>query len=254
MRNGAGLCSTATPHTVRCAWFRQLLKLGAFNLPAEAYATNPVVLSDPGNALCQTLLQSFTQQAPPAYRSVTTAHAQSLVRRAFDLIALWRPGIAETVSTLCYFIVVVDVESGHCGGASQSDHPGVIWLRPGSHWGVEEVAESLLHETVHQALFLEDAVFGLFEEAAFDNPPSLPSAVRSVYPSNQEPIRTFWASYHALCVARWLSAWFTQRNPMLAAQFQTAVSLSHPHLWQHQHLLTRRGQALLSNEACTQTI
>ncbi|MCB2261970.1 MAG: hypothetical protein LGR52_03390 [Candidatus Thiosymbion ectosymbiont of Robbea hypermnestra] len=248
MAKGADIRGPYPKTAVQKAWFARVcppVLIEALDLDAPV----PQVLEDPTNKLCRAVLPRFQngESKPEPLCPVPTNRAKILVQQGLELLGSWNAPVCETVRTLLPIILAVDVASRRAGGASLSDLPGVIWIRLGNTWRAEDAAESLLHEAVHQSLFLHDAVYGVFEESAFIDPPQVPSAVRTIYPSNQEPIRTFWAAFHALCVAEWLVVWFWERKPLLAKQFETAIAMSRHHLKAHAHLLTPLGKWLLDN-------
>lgn len=185
------------------------------------------------------------QTLAPSQALHSVQRAEALIDAGMALLQAWRPEVAASVRLLLHTVLVIDTDLGSCGGASNPMLLGMAWLRPGGRWGPEQVAESLLHEAVHQALFIDDAVEGIFSDAAIDSAPEVLSAVRTVYPSSQEPIRTFWAAYHAACVAMWLARWSAHRALPLQQPLQDALRRAIPPLQQHRHLLLPRGQALL---------
>lgn len=248
MAEGAELTESHSRAAVQSAWFGRMcppVLREALNLDVAA----PRVLTDPAEALCRAILPRFRngESNPEPLCTVRADRAQGLVREGLQMLRDWDALVTETVCTLLPVVLAVDLASRRAGGASLSNLPAVVWIRPGDHWQAEDAAESLLHEAVHQSLFLQDMVYGIFEEKAFVDPPKVPSAVRSIYPSNQEPIRTFWAAFHALCVAEWLLVWFRERKPSLAEQFNKAIAMSRPHLMAHAHLLTPLGRRLLGD-------
>lgn len=246
MAEGAELTEPHPKAAVQNAWFGRMCP-PALSEALDLDAAAPQVLTDPADALCRAILPRFrnAESKPEPLCPVEADRARGLVREGLQMLRDWDAPVTETVCTLLPMVLAVDLASGRAGGASLSDLPAVIWIRPGDRWQAEDAAESLLHEAVHQSLFLHDTVYGIFEEQAFLDPPRVPSAVRSIYPSNQEPIRTFWAAFHALCVAEWLAVWFRERKPSLAEQFDKAIAVSRPHLVAHAHLLTPLGRRLL---------
>jgi hypothetical protein len=167
------------------------------------------------------------------------------IDHALHEIDQWNPYAGRALRMLVHTVVAIEVDKTRAGGSSHSDAIGVVCMRTDSNWSVSDCAECLLHEAVHQALFMEDAVVGIFTEMAFVDPPMLPSAVRTIYPSNQEPFREFWAALHAFCVGCWLKTWFEDRRPSRAMAFEHALSDSQKYLRLYPQLLTARGRALV---------
>jgi hypothetical protein len=246
MARGADLTESRPKAAAQKAWFGRMCP-PALMEALDLDATAPQVIVDPTAEITLRILTRFRshEAMPEPLCPVPANRAGDLVRGGLQALRDWDAEVSETVCTLVPMVLAVDLASGRAGGASLSDLPAVVWIRPGGSWRAEDAAESLLHEAVHQSLFLHDAVYGIFEEQAFVDPPKVPSAVRSIYPSNQEPIRTFWAAFHALFVAQWLEVWFRERKPLLAKQFERAIAVSRPHLMGHAELLTPLGRWLL---------
>jgi hypothetical protein len=83
------------------------------------------------------------------------------------------------------------------GGASAGDMLGCVWLSPPESWGAADFAEALYHESLHQALFLEEMTRGVYrvDTATMSAPEGLVvSAIR-------RERRPFAASFHAAAVA-----------------------------------------------------
>ena len=83
------------------------------------------------------------------------------------------------------------------GGASSGVTLGCIWLSPPTSWSATDFAEALYHETLHQALFLEEMIRGVYrvDIATMSAPDGqVVSAIR-------KERRPFGASFHAACVA-----------------------------------------------------
>jgi hypothetical protein len=48
------------------------------------------------------------------------------------------------------------------GGGSLVQNLELIWFSPKKHWDLEFYIENIYHEALHQAIFLEDMVYGVF--------------------------------------------------------------------------------------------
>lgn len=105
---------------------------------------------------------------------------------------------SRLVKALIGCLVVLRVPS--FGGASIGDTLGAVWLSPGTFWDPTLYAESLLHETIHQALFLDEMVRGVYtvNQTVMNADDALvTSAIRRV-------ARPFDQSFHAAWVAAFL--------------------------------------------------
>lgn len=85
-----------------------------------------------------------------------------LLERFFLAMALFEQRFPDTFSLFNILIryVVFAGRVGYSGG-TVSNRIGLIWLAPTCDWSVEQWLENLVHEFVHNALFLEDMVHGV---------------------------------------------------------------------------------------------
>jgi HEXXH motif-containing protein len=83
------------------------------------------------------------------------------------------------------------------GGASTGDMLGCVWLSPPRRWEAVDFAEAIHHESVHQALFLEEMVHGVYSVPQ----PELGRGEALVVSAIRRERRPFDASFHAACVA-----------------------------------------------------
>lgn len=111
----------------------------------------------------------------------------TLTDHAPDLAA----GFTELIAAL-----VISLRPRRAGGSS-SGALGAVWLSPRSTWPVAKWVEILVHEFVHQSLYLDELVHGLFALPASEldaEPNRVVSAVRKVP-------RSYDLSFHAAYVA-----------------------------------------------------
>jgi hypothetical protein len=173
--------------------------------------------------------------------------ASALLGSAMSMLRTWNAHVGAAVETLVHTVLLAAAPSSGYGGASLSDMPGVIWIRPDPTWRADQMAECLLHETVHQAVFLFDLALGLLADAAYDNEIRVPSAVRAIYPSQQEPMRAIWAAYHAVLVAC-APIPFLRRveRHQEAAAFERALEMAVPWLLEPGAPVSEIGRAVLA--------
>jgi len=253
MSNAANAAQGATQSEVRGQFFTRvaaLQPLPSLHRPGETGARPRCDLDEP---LVQRTASYVMRESTKSGCSAVPCEKDAILRlydEARAVLAGFHPDIVPSIDLLVHTFLFVGLSTPSYGGASFAELPGLVWIRPDPHWTPESLAESMLHEGVHQAVFLLDMAFGLFEEAAFAEDERFPSAVRAIYPSGQEPLRTFWATYHAACVARWLIAFFEHVGAdERAAAFRTALSASLPLLQARTHLLTVPGRMLLASVA-----
>jgi hypothetical protein len=82
------------------------------------------------------------------------------IARALNLVREHDPSTFEAINTIIGRFLVARLE--HFEGGSISSLIGAIWIALGPDRPVEEFAELIVHEYVHNALFLEDMVHGVF--------------------------------------------------------------------------------------------
>ena len=120
---------------------------------------------------------------------------------------------------------------------------GVIWMSPKlDHWKPEDYAENILHETIHQCMFLKDMVHTLFSkditELAQENA-LVKSAIREVD-------RPYDFAFHAATVSVALVKFYEfLGNQDKADKFKTGSIETLAQLHEKQHLLSTKGKAVL---------
>jgi hypothetical protein len=139
------------------------------------------------------------------------AEAQCRIARDFargrELLGRFDPLLLQGIDQLvgCLFFARVD-DPHFNGGASHGDALGVILMTPLPSWEPRDYAESYLHESIHQAVCVDDLVTGVFsadtEVLAEDRARSL-SPVRSTYIQAHDPEirRRYDMAFQAACVA-----------------------------------------------------
>jgi HEXXH motif-containing protein len=85
---------------------------------------------------------------------------QEKFNSARTLISQYLPDTAISIDKLI-FSYLFAVRPGYHGG-TLSSKIGMIWLSPTLSWEVSLWAENIIHEFVHNALFLEDMVYNVF--------------------------------------------------------------------------------------------
>jgi len=82
------------------------------------------------------------------------------IRLAMSTLAAIDPGIHRSVTMLIGSFLFARLR--HFGGGSNSSVIGCVWLNPSPDWSAIDWLENILHEYVHQCLFMEDMRHGLF--------------------------------------------------------------------------------------------
>jgi hypothetical protein len=91
------------------------------------------------------------------------SHVGRCVENAIARLDELEPGFADAFASLVGELLFARLE--HFGGGSVSDLIGVIWLSPSHDWSENNYAENIVHEYVHQALFLDEMVNTIFAES-----------------------------------------------------------------------------------------
>jgi hypothetical protein len=158
------------------------------------------------------------------------------IHDAMEVLASYDPDLVRSLRTLVGSLVVGEVE-GFDGG-SNSAIVGVIWIGLHDKRSVEEHAELLLHEFVHQAVFLEDMVHGLLKEGAV----RLAEDDALVTTALQRRRRGFDKAFHSLFVATELahfSDWIGQAER--AADYRAGAVTTLKQLMERDQFLSSSG-------------
>lgn len=119
-------------------------------------------------------------------------HAATRFAAAMRLIARADKNLATLIENLIGSVAAYRIRSRD--GGSVSSAIGLIWLSPKQSWTVEYWAEMIVHEFVHNSVFLEDMIRGILPEPAFLNDALCLSAIR-------KQRRPFDKAFHSACVA-----------------------------------------------------
>jgi len=128
--------------------------------------------------------------------SSEAADVERHLRNALEILRTYDPALADAAVKLNSWFLFAR-KPGVIGGSS-GGMMGLVWLNPPVEWDDVDHAESLLHETTHQAIFLDDLLHKLFARsiASMDSDPdaTVTSAIRRTR-------RRFDLAFHAACVA-----------------------------------------------------
>jgi len=174
------------------------------------------------------------------FPSSQQANLVRLVEQAFTMISRVSDDLTELIDLTIGELFLARKE-GH-GGGSISSAVGLIWLNPGAKWDPWTTGENIVHEWIHNMLFLADMVDPVFS-ASYLKLGEKSSHVTSAILHRKRP---FDRSYHSAAVAAGLvflrdTAGDTQNADRLVAPALRTVK----GLKDRQDLLTQSGVDLL---------
>lgn len=107
------------------------------------------------------------RELPPDWR-YSTEERQAITRSMTDGIELVRSADVRYATNIRTFVgSFLFARGGSFLGGSVSDSIGTIWLAPPPNgWTPEKYGENVVHESIHQALFLDDLVRCIFPLSA----------------------------------------------------------------------------------------
>ncbi|MGW3354119.1 aKG-HExxH-type peptide beta-hydroxylase [Streptomyces bungoensis] len=141
-------------------------------------------------------------------------------------------------------VILVDISG--CEGGSFWHALGVVWLSPGIAWSVEKYAESLLHESVHQATFLDDMVNRIFSVG----PDAMAASDSLIISPIREVRRRFDFTLHATAVAIVLARYLDYRQSIdRASRMLNGASTSLREMSRKRQFLTEYGNDVLDELA-----
>jgi HEXXH motif-containing protein len=163
------------------------------------------------------------------------------IASARELLRGHDPAWADLLATLVASLILVDAD-GYFGG-SFWHILGTVWMSPRPSWRIVDYAENLLHETVHQAMFLDDMVNSLFAAP----PDELASGEALVTSAIRGTKRPYDYAFHAATVSTELLRFYEQLGGLEQARGFCAGALSTLHeLAGKERYLSPRGRVLLA--------
>ena len=136
------------------------------DIPAERQDTTPGIVwfEGPHDALAPALsmLMGGVDAASEAgaYGTSERPSLETAARRTLRQFSGQFPRTYDTFREVIAFLVLAR-QPGYSGG-TVSSRIGLIWLAPEISWSADAWLENIVHEYVHNCLFLEDMVAGIF--------------------------------------------------------------------------------------------
>jgi hypothetical protein len=242
------------PHAMRDlpgSYVRALNRLQPVSIPLPGVPGEIALLFNLDEPRVRPLLAHFVGDAEQAARSAQVTDTPTVTAAVSGALHVLRDCDRGFEAAVRLLVGCLLFSSGAqvAGGASSSDVLGVIWLQPGADWLPLTFAESILHETTHQAVFLDDRVNGLFADELLEQMGAEAGLVTSaVWPYNatEKTRRPYDRAFHAACVAATLTEFFERLGqPERADQFCWPIPQTLSELADRQRFLTPHGVEIL---------
>ena len=114
---------------------------------------------------------------------------------AYQKLTEYKSSLNEVISQLVGSYLIARYKG--FGGASFSDTLGFVWLSPPKFWTEVDFAESILHESVHQGLYLCEMVKGMFNLTFPEMQAEETWAISAV----RKTKRPYSLAFHSACVS-----------------------------------------------------
>lgn len=146
----------------RNAVLRALNRLQSVPMPFQEESFDPVLdFGDQGDlALFRELLTVDELPSDWRYEAGERERIEASVVEALSMLEAADGAVTRSLTTIVGALIFA--RRAHFGGGSVSHLIGTIWLGPSPTWTPLEYAENLLHEYVHQCLFLDEMVNTIF--------------------------------------------------------------------------------------------
>lgn len=182
-------------------------------------------------------------------RSFFGADEAAAIKKHFSaanqLIERAAPHLLALIRRLIGTYAIYDIRNRDIEGGSVSGCIGMVYLCPDSSWDTEFLAEMMVHEYVHNALFLDDMVAGIFPDLLLlkDKEAQVTSSVRRTR-------REYDKSFHAACVSSALAYFYHQLgNSEKSRQFLDPLDLTVRELNEVDQRLLDRGDNVITDVA-----
>jgi hypothetical protein len=183
---------------LRCKFFETIMQLQNFAFPVNGH--HPVLTFD--NVAIFDYLRhcgAFSESCPGTIKPLSQAdrrNAATNFYRGLTLLGNRAPGMAACSSLVVGNLVICDGADCDVKSGSLYSNVGLVYLCLDGEWSPLTFAEHFLHESVHNALFIEDMVRGVFEHGE-----ACSSSAAKVISSIRRQTRNYDLSFHAACVS-----------------------------------------------------
>jgi hypothetical protein len=249
--NARAVCSyagTDPAPSLRHAFLAAVQKLQGTRFPVGD-GRNVFMAFDLEEGAEQRSLEHLMQRGPlpPTWRYDDRAEREEIAMKAIlgiDLLAWVDPTMRFGIHTLVGALLFG--RAGRPGGGGISDTIGAIWLSPSPDWTPLHYAELVLHEHVHQCLFLEDMVHQIFAATLAGLARSDSLVTSAVLRRKRHYDKAFHSAFVAFAIAQ-LYAALGMRAHSRAHHAPLASTVRE--LRTKPHLLTAHGRSLLDDLA-----
>jgi HEXXH motif-containing protein len=163
------------------------------------------------------------------------------IQEAKSLIAKVDPNLHRLITTLIGSVAVYRIAQRD--GGSVSCGIGLIWISPKQDWTLEYYAEMLVHEFVHNSVFLEDMIHGIMP-----NPELLEHEEALTTSVIRKTRRPFDKAFHSACVAAAIMYFYhSMGNESEAGSYVSSMRRTIEELYQNDMRLHKNGLELLSD-------
>lgn len=162
------------------------------------------------------------------------------VEEASSFLYNYDPSVWKTIHMLVGSVLFA--QPTHSVSASFGDTLGVIWLSPPNNWKIEDYAEHILHEGVHQALFLEEMIHRIF----VTDPNALADADALITSAILKIKRGYDLAFHSAAVSCSLIDFYLRTNNFHKAYtFYDTLPITLQELRSKDKFLTSHGKIAL---------
>lgn len=169
------------------------------------------------------------------------SHIYQNIQAAKSLIAQVDPNLHRLITTLIGSVAVYRIADRD--GGTVSCCIGLIWISPTQDWEVDYYAEMLVHEFVHNSVFVEDMVHGIMP-----NPELLEreeGLTTSVIRKTQRP---YDKAFHSACVGAGIMYFYhAMGNDTKAEGYIPAMQRTIGELYKHDRVLHETGLEVLTD-------
>ena len=184
---------------LRLKFFAALNYLQRYKIPYDPARSRILLQFDERAGLSlETLSVVATQGDLPSgwqYQEEEASEVRTRTEEGLALVPTLNEDLARAIDFLIGSIAFAKRE--HFGGGSISSAIGTIWLAPSSEWTPIDYAENVVHEYVHQCLFLDEMVNTIFSRPA----PRMAEPDALVSSAILRQKRGYDRSYHSAFVA-----------------------------------------------------